>query len=423
MKVCLLGDNRTAGNFGSIATTEALRDILLREFDLSVIDYRYIHQKQYSVLSEPTLSYRILSGPIPHPTLQKVGIKKARELASRIKRRLISREKRNTEDRLPPNYSDLIKNINKYEGIFETELKIINESDILLVNSEGALVNGRNKLGLYRTDGRYLLSVAFLAKKILNKKVVFANCVVDPELVVGESFVYPVLSKVDHVYTRDRLSLQKLKENNIHNCDFLADSLFSQKTKPIKNVDGISSKDFVVIGDSATLFNVMNDSMVYNFYDLLFRKIRETHNIIFLDGYSLNKEAIVRACAKHKIPVVSLQNTHYTQIYDIMNNAICFISGRWHASIMALMTETPIVSWGSDSHKVRGLFDLFDLPSEHFYDVGKLYNHIDDIRDVILYHSNSREDSIYHKIRKTNKTMHDSALSLPQKLREIYHDE
>ena len=59
-----------------------------------------------------------------------------------------------------------------------------------------------------------------------------------------------------------------------------------------------------------------------------------------------------------------------------MSHAQLFISGRWHASIIALLGHTPILLWGSDSHKTEALYSEIGYNHE-FFDVNALPINID----------------------------------------------
>ncbi len=100
--------------------------------------------------------------------------------------------------------------------------------------------------------------------------------------------------------------------------------------------------------------------------------------IVFVDGYSDSNEKINRVIKKAGIKSVSLVNCNYHQLYNVLSNAELFISGRWHASILCLLGNTPILLWGADSHKTLSLYDLFDYPYR-FFEVKALPIHIDDI--------------------------------------------
>ena len=47
---------------------------------------------------------------------------------------------------------------------------------------------------------------------------------------------------------------------------------------------------------------------------------------------------------------------------DLLANAAVFVSGRWHPSILASTGGTPSVMFSGNSHKMRGLAEILDLP-------------------------------------------------------------
>ena len=63
-----------------------------------------------------------------------------------------------------------------------------------------------------------------------------------------------------------------------------------------------------------------------------------------------------------------------------MKRAKLFVSGRWHASILSVLANTPILCWGADSHKTRSLYTLLDY-KYRFFEVASLPANIPELID------------------------------------------
>jgi polysaccharide pyruvyl transferase WcaK-like protein len=99
---------------------------------------------------------------------------------------------------------------------------------------------------------------------------------------------------------------------------------------------------------------------------------------------------------KKQVPRLNLHNCSYQELIEVLGRAKTFVSGRWHASIMASLSGTPVVLWGSDSHKTKALTVMYDYPFQ-FYNMHTLPLHIDDLcADVERAFNNESE------LRKNN---------------------
>lgn len=74
---------------------------------------------------------------------------------------------------------------------------------------------------------------------------------------------------------------------------------------------------------------------------------------------------------KMGIAGVNIDNCPYEDLIQILHRATLFISGRWHASILSCIAKTPILLWGSDSHKTRSLYPLMEY-KYRFFEVSTL---------------------------------------------------
>ncbi|MCL2704747.1 MAG: polysaccharide pyruvyl transferase family protein [Spirochaetaceae bacterium] len=75
-------------------------------------------------------------------------------------------------------------------------------------------------------------------------------------------------------------------------------------------------------------------------------------------------DAVIRQVALEiKIPIIPV-NTNIYFAGKILGNALCYVSGRYHPSILASMGGTPCVFMGSNSHKTLSIQTVLGIPPE-----------------------------------------------------------
>ena len=377
--ILFIGDLRTANNFGAIATTDTLIKHLFTNVDSDNIKF---------------IDYRSLRNPTPEDGWNNLGKKslkqKLREMTPRSIYKLYSRlDHYKRVDYVPFLYS-------QYEHYYEEmqtgrilryEAKLLKWADVVYINGEGNIVNGTDRYGKYRIGALYVLYMAWLAKVKYSKTVCLVNHTVDPanndawEII---SHIYPLL---DYVYLRERLSINKLEDHSVFNTQFVPDALFMYKPEDKwepsedirKQID--FSRPFICIGDSSGIKNSYNRVKwdVRLVLSELIKKLQEiTPQIVFVDGYNQGNEDVNQIVKNLGLGRICLQNCTYHDLYHVLSKCEIFISGRWHASILAVLSGTPILLWGSDSHKTRSLYDLLDYEYP-FFEVNTLPIHITDI--------------------------------------------
>mgnify|MGYP000677091129 CR=1 FL=1 len=144
------------------------------------------------------------------------------------------------------------------------------------------------------------------------------------------------------------------------------------------------SKPYICLGDSSGIKNAYNQVKwdVFQVLSEIVDRLRGiTPQIIFVDGYSGGNEDINELVKKKRLGRVNLNNCNYHDLYHVLEGASLFISGRWHASILCTLANTPILLWGSDSHKTKSLYTLLEYKYP-FFEVATLPVNIDElIRD------------------------------------------
>ena len=352
-KVLFVGDLRLAYNYGAIATSESLLELFktVSNVNLRIIDYR-------SFLGDtPEEGF---------PQNNKYQTSVSKYIPSNLPARLDF-------------YEEAVEKF-KAGTLWPFEKRQIEWADIVIINSEGNLVNGTDEEGYYRARGRYVLFFAYLTKFICNKPCYVINHTVDPknrDIIKIIQHVYP---KLDGVYLREQLSTKLLDSIGVHNYKYVPDALWSHdfsidpEVRPPQCLSNFDfSQPYICIGDSSGIqnhFSTVKWNIVSTYMKLIKKLKTFCPNIIFVMGLHNNKD--IRNLVKlTEIPSVSLNNCNYHELYYVLKNAKLFISGRWHASIIALKGHTPILCWGADSHKTEALYTEINYQHE-FFDVNAL---------------------------------------------------
>lgn len=402
-----VGDLRTGGNYGAVATTQCLLDLIeenLIDFDITRIEGRSFHKETppdgWSDTDKLVEYYST-----PHEEYAKIKTTIRRVLIKYYSSFLGRRKTVNVEDYLP-------KTINEFESYKERvlnneiliyEKKKIEQADLIVINAEGAIVNGTNEEGVYRRGGRYVLFFAYLAKIVFKKKVCIINHIVEPMNADIDEIIKKIYPELDLVIVRDKASLKKLNSLGICNAKYLPDALFSYRNQSnvfvrpcsIRN-DFDFDKPFVCLGDSTGFVNSYQKvkwdiEIVYDkLVDALVAKFGQ---VLIVDGFNGNNESINRLIKRKKLSYVRLGTCPFPTLFQIFKKASIYISGRWHTSILSLCAHTPILCWGADSNKTLSLykdmgynykfFDIDTIPSCILDIIEESYNIVQS--DLSLY--------------------------------------
>ena len=400
MNLLFVGDLRTAHNYGAIATTESLYNLVKSVSDdknIKFIDRRSFTSKTpvdgfspYAVPGSSPSSIHTIKSRIKTTRIGEI-YRDYRNTITKYKKMV--QEKRQEklleipEDFLPYRYDqfeDFYKRMSAGR-VLQFERKMLEWADVVFINAEGNIVHGIDENGRHRLGARYALCMAWLSKVKFKLPTLIVNHVVDPandDIFDMISHIYPVL---DEVLVRDRISARTLQEHGVNNGRFVPDALFSyhpiKKWKVPKSIKKQIdfSKPYICIGDSSAIRNAYGQINwnVYKVYNILIRELQKiVPQVVFVDGFSGTHKDINRVVRDLGIGRVNLNNCSYHDLYYVLRGASIFISGRWHASILSALASTPILLWGADSHKTRSLYELLDYPYR-FFDIATLPANID----------------------------------------------
>lgn len=341
-KYLLIGDHRTCENYGSIATSEMLID-LLRPRRLSIIPITRMNQ-DYEYIPE-------------------------------------------TFDE----FDAFILEVERGRYLW-MEKRAIQAADKIVINGEGALTRNTNAStsnGRYRARTRYMLFLAYYAAKHLGKSVSLVNHCVDP----GDDVVFEMIDRVypllENCWVRDKISLSNLESRGYKNAIYVPDALYNFQHHGNQH----RSVKQIAISDTATLGYANWDLEVV--YQEIIEKLRgHGCEVLFVDGNMWRTtDRIESLCSKNKCPWVHVDNTPWQTLASHLSRSNVFFSGRWHASILSTIVGTRSLLFGTDSHKTLALHNDLGL-NDRFYEVNDIPSHIDEIVDSLVVDSNTSEELV-----------------------------
>jgi hypothetical protein len=401
-KILIVGDLRPALNYGAIATSEQLITFIQNhasDSSINIIDQRsYFAETPANGWDNDSDSYRnSLINKIKeenNSTTNRI-VQKLRSFPMyyfmRNIWRAISKEKINGDDRDLP---DTIEEMQLHSKLliegkrYQYEKRMIEKSDVVIINAEGSIVHGKSQDGKYKVDARYVLFMAYLAKIVFNKKCYIVNHCVDPDSVAALENIKYLYPKMDGIFVREKFSYKKLVDNAVsENVKVVPDALFMLDTnqieiEPLEDNIGIDfTKPYICVGDTSG-FDTSLKMIAWNIcetYKELIKKIKKIcPQVIFVDGFMGWNSDVEKLIAEENLPRLNLCNCSYKQLFYVLKNSELFLSGRWHASILALLSGTPILLWGADSFKTRALYDLYDYKYK-FINIKTIPDNIDAI--------------------------------------------
>jgi len=404
-KILFFGDYIPARNYGSIATTEAMKNLvegLGEENEVRYIDSRY-YRKQAPENGFPpyTISFK-----------EKSFKKKLADYAPVVRKLWRGvKQKDDSKIHVPYKFSmyeDYYAQMEKGE-ILPYEMKMIGWADVVIFQGEGLLVHGIDKYGKYVLPGLYQLFMLWVVKTKFGKPVSMVNHAVDPENTDAEEMIKHIYPLVDYVAVRERMSVKVLEKLGVTNGKFVPDALFAYKPeanwKPSAEISQQIdfSKPYIVLGDTSGILQQKYFSSVKwdieEIYSEMVKRLQEVvPQVIFLDGFRGMNKGINNVIINNKLGFISLLNCSYQDLFHVFKGAELFISGRWHNSILASMANTPVILMGADSHKTKALYDILGYEG-HFFDLAPLPIHMDELveatRDTL-----ARKQSIKKELTK-----------------------
>ncbi|HBT78012.1 MAG TPA: hypothetical protein DEB39_14065 [Planctomycetaceae bacterium] len=359
MKVCYIADNRTRHNWGCRATSMALWELIQMRADLA------------STIEMPNFSAREDFG------------------------RYASYQKFFPDTKKSEKCDYVTMDVKKTVDVFlamceessqcKEELDKIKQADAVVINGEGSFIAIKT-----RRDMFLYLSYIHLAKR-LGKKVYLVNAMFSPcSGMPWEEDVLPVvvegLQSCDLVTLRDPLSFQYVTDFAPEaNARFIPDALFTwydniRSEKPsLRKNDAIarvlpefSPEDFnftepyLCISGTSNQFSYDNPDVIAERYSRLVNRLKTLGLPILLTPTCRKDNFFKKVSMSTQTPMLPV-SVPITTGGRILANARCFISGRFHPSILASLGGTPCVFMDSNSHKTFSLQKMLEYENPKEY--------------------------------------------------------
>ena len=378
--ILFIGDLRTVKNYGAVATTESLLKLLKEEHvdaEYKYIDFRSLYNPTpvggWPEIKKTTTWKRVVKRFLP---LFLIGY------VRRIRKGTSSALSKASMDFVPYKFSQYEDYYDKMRNgyILQYEKNLLDWADIVYVNGEGNIVNGTDRHGKYRMGARYILFMLWVSKVKCAKPTLIVNHTVDPNNYNAFEMISEVYPKLDKVLVREPLSIPILEAHGVHNAIYVPDALFSyipkkdwRPSEALKSQIDFS-KPYICLGDSSGIKNNYGHvswDVVTVFTDIINNLRTITPQIVLIDGFNGSNRDINKVVEENGIGCVKFSNCSYQDLCQVLSKAQLFISGRWHASILSTIAKTPVLLWGSDSHKTKSLYTLLDYPYR-FFEVSSL---------------------------------------------------
>jgi len=341
--ILFVGDNTDTPNFGCRSTSEALSDILSRSF--TIVDRLYRNE--------------ILKLFVNTPIYDDLCV-----------------------------YIDTVKDIDAKSYV--SMLQRIENVDVVVLNGEGSFIFQSPP----RADLHYylvILSACIETKKpfyILN--AMFTAFADEPLNISLLSQAIPILEHAEVFAARDLQSMSIIKEYGEKvNSIFIPDALFSwyialgEKQDILRNqlanpklvlpftsnnhfYDSLDfSKPYALLSGNSYA-NWHYDKALESFTKLAIALKHHAEKIgisLFLIETCSGDSVLRQVASDTKLPLVTVDINIYLASY-ILGNAQCYVSGRYHPSIMASLGGTPCVFMGANSHKTLSLQTVLEIPPQ-----------------------------------------------------------
>jgi len=295
------------------------------------------------------------------------------------------------------------------------ELNKIVNCDIVVINGEGSI---------YKTvlKCRYILYVAYIAKKVFSKKVYLINHTADISMIRDiAKRVYPIL---DGVAVREPVSYRELLNAGIHNIVQASDAIFCFESSEFTGFHerlpfGFDiEKDYIMLGGSSlnhALYEKWNGVWdVSSFYNLITSLRDNTHAQIML--VDVGGDSFLREF--DRLENVYYGKMNYNDYVLLAKQAKIHISGRHHGLCLAAIAGCPLIGLSANTHKIKGDFELlnWNLPVIDFYKINESTDQILNLIKELLENNIIYRQAILEKIEETRERARQNVLVVKEKL-------
>ena len=390
MRVCLINDSSVNPNWGCRATSQALKE-LIGKSDGEIVATVDLNRLLSFSLADRTSWHHWAQRLDPYVPRRPV----VREVLSRT----FEKFKHRLPDVVPETVGDFP---NVAAAVVRGE--VLSYANEMFSRSDAVIVNGEGGIYGFKREARLMYFLAYVAKVHFGLEVAIVNHTAelsDPRLRDMAAMVYPLL---DDVVFREPVSARSCEELVPDGAAVDATfSLVPAEGEPWSalarrpgnlsvwpdNADFDAGEPFVAVGGSALLAASLDAEARISVRALL-EGLRERMGQVVLTASDVPDESSFRPLAAELgLPLVGL-HTPVQQAVDLLANATAYVGGRWHPSIFAVLGGTPFVPLATNTHKLVGLADLFDLPSPGYW-FPLRRDQVDEIISLASEHANQGE--------------------------------
>ena len=251
----------------------------------------------------------------------------------------------------------------------------ISEVDAVVINGEGSFIFSKK----IRKDMYVFCLLMFICIEV-KKPFYLVNAMISPgndNVMNVEQLeqAVEILKYAQKICLRDKYSVEIVKDY-LNNIQFIPDALFGKysyyemlRERPnfsinlIKDKLGLLNNRYIVMsGNSEAAYHQIKAIVSYR---TLLQELTKAFNE--KNGYQIvimeccpGDRMLINLAKELNIPIVPVEMS-VNIIGLILQNAQCFISGRYHPSILASLGGTPCVYMGSNSHKTVSLQDTLGI--------------------------------------------------------------
>lgn len=373
--VLLLNDTSDQENWGCVATSTALKELVIQQtssVQITSISLGNL-RKEYRSYDLPLLRgkmYESFSGdihrrgstPVAHRLLTRLG------LTSPI----------NPFPPVPDVFDETARkwldgNVTPVVAQFMQQAA---RSDLVLFNGEGSIYGQAHQ-------GMRPLFMAYVAKRFLGKPVCVVNHSVhlqthNPVFLSMARRVYPLM---DEILVREPWSKRNLENLGVSTRAIVVpDALFSY---PILNNLDLKRTDtgkYICVGGTSLAHQTSWNPR--DAYIELVRKLQKMGSEVILVGKDI-PDMFLRDVAKATDSAFFGPENTVADLFRLLSRATIFISGRYHPLIVASIVGCPFVPLNANIHKIEGLCELLDYPLQKPFDFFDFRNQVDDIIETV----------------------------------------
>lgn len=293
-------------------------------------------------------------------------------------------------------------NTEKFECFQKANEKVVKQ----IQNSDAIVITGEGTIHDLRAGPRALLYVAHIAKKRFNKHVEIINHSAYPkddplfsadflknfqvekekaeqELLKAQLIYKTIYNELDFVAIREPVShevMSLIGVSSILSFDCLP--LYIQEH--YSHAKKVEEKIVVIAGSVA--FTESGAEQLCRYLEHLDQMGYEIKVLTGAAAFpSRDDKSFIEFLKSHvKAPLNVVTASSIEEWLDTINNAVFFVSGRFHHSIAAFCLNTPFISLNSNTHKVHAICSVLEQESPLLFSDLDLYDHLVAKTETIL---------------------------------------